>query len=85
MLERTRARRLQAPSSIARRADLQGSLHRTTKLSKMMAAYCERAGKNQSEVRFMFGASLLICASATASFWSFYGQLGRAVALGELD
>ncbi|GEM10867.1 small ubiquitin-related modifier [Rhodotorula toruloides] len=27
---------------------------RTTKLSKMMNAYCDRAGKSLSEVRFMF-------------------------------
>lgn len=29
--------------------------NRTTKLSKMMSAYCERAGKNAKDVRFMFG------------------------------
>ncbi|KAL8283783.1 hypothetical protein RQP46_005215 [Phenoliferia psychrophenolica] len=27
---------------------------KTTKLSKMMAAYCDRAGKDLKEVRFMY-------------------------------
>lgn len=30
---------------------------RTTKLSKMMNAYCDRAGKSLNEVRFMYGQS----------------------------
>lgn len=29
--------------------------NRTTKLSKMMSAYCDRAGKDAKDVRFMFG------------------------------
>ncbi|GAA5886304.1 hypothetical protein JCM6882_001597 [Rhodosporidiobolus microsporus] len=32
---------------------------KTTKLSKMMTAYCERAGKTQGEVRFMYDGSKL--------------------------
>ncbi|SGZ23828.1 BQ5605_C023g09643 [Microbotryum silenes-dioicae] len=35
--------------------DLMIKVKKTTKLQKMMAAYCERAGKSLSEVRFMFG------------------------------
>ncbi|KAM0746107.1 hypothetical protein T439DRAFT_330080 [Meredithblackwellia eburnea MCA 4105] len=34
--------------------DLLIKVKRTTKLSKMMNAYCERAGKSLNEVRFMF-------------------------------
>ncbi|KDE08130.1 hypothetical protein MVLG_01611 [Microbotryum lychnidis-dioicae p1A1 Lamole] len=34
--------------------DLMIKVKKTTKLQKMMAAYCERAGKSLSEVRFMF-------------------------------
>ncbi|SCV74452.1 BQ2448_8091 [Microbotryum intermedium] len=37
--------------------DLMIKVKKTTKLQKMMAAYCERAGKSLSEVRFMFGKS----------------------------
>ncbi|GAA5831988.1 hypothetical protein JCM11251_002774 [Rhodosporidiobolus azoricus] len=32
---------------------------KTTKLSKMMSAYCERAGKNQNEVRFVYDGQKL--------------------------
>ncbi|BGP57689.1 hypothetical protein JCM8202_005472 [Rhodotorula sphaerocarpa] len=32
---------------------------RTTKLSKMMNAYCDRAGKSLSEVRFMYEGTRL--------------------------
>ncbi|GAA6012829.1 hypothetical protein JCM10207_005377 [Rhodosporidiobolus poonsookiae] len=32
---------------------------RTTKLSKMMNAYCDRAGKNMNEIRFMHDGNKL--------------------------
>ncbi|GJN93106.1 hypothetical protein Rhopal_006151-T1 [Rhodotorula paludigena] len=34
--------------------DLVIKVKRTTKLSKMMSAYCQRAGKQLNEVRFMY-------------------------------
>ncbi|ORY88209.1 ubiquitin-2 like Rad60 SUMO-like-domain-containing protein [Leucosporidium creatinivorum] len=39
--------------------DLLIKVKKTTKLSKMMSAYCERAGKSLGEVRFMFDGERL--------------------------
>lgn len=39
------------------------NVDRTTKLSKMMAAYCERAGKAVGDVRFMFGSFIVLRSS----------------------
>ncbi|KAI5478595.1 small ubiquitin-related modifier [Pseudohyphozyma bogoriensis] len=40
--------------------DLMIKVKKTTKLSKMMSAYCDRAGKQLNEVRFMFDGQKIL-------------------------